>query len=137
MTTVLYLDASIFLYPALQSDAKAARAAEILRDVAAGDEQATTSSLTFDEVVWKIRQRFGRETALQAADNFLAIPNLRIAAVAIEHLRSARDLMARYARLDPRDAIHAAVALSVSAKKIASDDADFEGIAGLPRLSLD
>lgn len=134
---MLYLDATVFLYPILYSGPKSDEAKKILRAVSDGLRPACTASLTYDEVVWKVIKHFGRAKGLEAAEAFLAFPNLRIVSVSAEHLAGAKDLMLRYGALDPRDSIHASVAMAVGAKEIVTDDSDFDGVTELRRLPLE
>lgn len=125
---MLYLDANVFIYPVLYRGVKAARAKHILESVVRGGESAATASLTIDEVVWAFLNRLGRREAIRQGQRILAFPNLRVLDVRAQDVHGALGLMDRYAQLQPRDAVHAAVAINAGIFTIISDDADFEGV---------
>lgn len=66
----------------------------------------------------------------------LAFPNLLTAPVRREEMRLALALLARHTSLEPRDAIHAAVAIRQGVRKIVSDDPDFDLIREQKRIPL-
>src|SRR3989338_2502442 len=124
-----YLDANIFIYPILySSDSKEKKCKQILNDVVSGRLQAITSSLTLDEIIWKIIKKTGRQKTLKLAKDLFELPNLTIVEVGTQDMFNAIELMEKYPHLKPRDAIHAAVAINNNAAKIYSDDPDFDGV---------
>ncbi|HIJ97878.1 TPA: type II toxin-antitoxin system VapC family toxin [archaeon] len=133
-----YLDANIFIYPILySSDSKEKKCKQILNDVVSGRLQAITSSLTLDEIIWKIIKKTGRQKTLKLAKDLFELPNLTIVEVGTQDMFNAIELMEKYPHLKPRDAIHAAVAINNNAAKIYSDDPDFDGVKEIGRVGLD
>ena len=133
-----YLDANIFIYPILySSDSKEKKCKQILNDVVSGRLQAITSSLTLDEIIWKIIKKTGRQKTLKLAKDLFELPNLTIVEVGTQDMFNAIELMEKYPHLKPRDAIHAAVAINNNAAKIYSDDSDFDALKEIGRVGLD
>ena len=133
---MLYLDANVFILPALYKGAKADAAAEVLRRVRDGETEAITASLTIDEVVHIVQKNTTREAGIQVGRAALSMPHLTVANVGADDIRSALTLMEGKGHPKPRDAIHAAVALKHNATTVVSDDDIFEKIQGLKRVAL-
>lgn len=133
---MLYLDANVFIHPALYDDAKAKFAAALLDQVKRGRERAVTSALTIDEVVYIIQKHAGRDSALRAARAILAFPNLSVVPATADEILSALDLIEHPPHPQPRDAIHAATALKHEAAAVVSDEAIFAKIPGLKHRAL-
>lgn len=131
-----YLDANVFIYPALYEGEKARGAKNLLEAVVAGDEQAATASLTLDEVVWILSQNTSRETAIEQGRRILEFPNLRVLGVDAQHALRALQHMEDSEWLKPRDAIHLAAMDEHDLTSIVSDDDDFERIDSVQRLGL-
>ena len=130
-----YLDCNVFLCGVLFDDAKAAYCRETLTRVASGALPALTSVLTWDEFVYVLQRLRGRDIAQAQGAMFLRLPNLRLVSADLAVVVKAQSLV-ETSRLKPRDAIHAATALLQHATEFISDDADFDGIAGIVRVPL-
>jgi predicted nucleic acid-binding protein len=134
---LLYIDSSIFIYPAIYDpDAipEAARAKAKLHEIASGSIEASTSTLTWDEVTWVVRRLFGSEKAAAQGASFLKLHNLKLLKVDLEIISQAQTLLERY-DLKPRDAIHAATAMRNGIDKILSYDEDFDTLPNLVRVA--
>ena len=131
-----YLDSTVFLYAMLTQGPKSARAADVLRSLAEGDFDAVTSSLTLDEVLHKLSRVAGRPQAAQQVENLLSLPSLKVQAVSRKTMSAALGWFEKKKELGARDAVHVAAAFEAGATTILSDDADFDGIEGLPREGL-
>ncbi len=68
---MLYLDANIFVYAALNTEDYGDKAETLLQRTAQGEEQAITSVLTFDETLWAVKKHRGIEKALEAGQALL------------------------------------------------------------------
>lgn len=133
----VYLDANIFIYPAIYGiDSKERACREILDKMVSGKIGAITSSLTIDEIIWKLIRRVGRAETLKLAKSLFELPNLTVVDVTAQDVYNALELMEKYKNLKPRDAIHAAVAINAGVSKIYSDDSDFDEIKELNRVKL-
>lgn len=132
---MLYIDSSVFLYAALSQEEIGNKARALLGEVQQGKKNACSSALTFDEIVWVVKRYRSMEDAIVAGEAFLNFPNLKLTPVNGDLLIEALEMIKKY-RLDPRDAIHAASAISEEAEEIVSTDQHFDGIACLHRKPL-
>jgi len=132
---MLYLDSNVFIYAALNTEEIGKRARVLLRKVQQGEEQASSSTLTFDELVWAVKKHRSIEDAINAGEAFLNFPNMKLTAVDGELLALALKLIKKY-KLDPRDSIHAATAILEKANLIVSTDPHFDKIKEMQRKPL-
>lgn len=132
-----YLDANVFIFAANAKGREGAVAAKVLRDTVSGRYPAVTAVLTLDEVAWAIRRLIDRETALRETTRILSLPHVTVLDVKPRHMVTALDLMERHPRLQPRDALHAAVAMDAGVYSIVSSDPDFDAIPELERVALE
>jgi predicted nucleic acid-binding protein len=94
--------------------------------------RATTSSLSWDEVVQAVAKTKGAREAAAAGEAFLAIPRLSLVPVDRKTLAAAQQVYAKYG-LRPRDSIHAACAILEGEHEIYSVDSDFDRVKELKR----
>jgi predicted nucleic acid-binding protein len=106
-----------------------------LKDVQLGKVDGASSALSFDELVWAVKRHRSIEDSLIAGDAFLNMPKLKLVAVNADLLASALRVMREY-RLDPRDSIHAASALSEGAETIISEDKHFDRVKEVGRKGI-
>jgi predicted nucleic acid-binding protein len=132
-----YIDSNVFIYPVLYQGRKADNAKKILSEMVDGDSSCATSSLTLDEVMWVIMNETNREKAIQIGKDILTLPNLKILDVTTEHIMQSINLMEKYKKLKPRDAIHLAVCTTAGIFRFITDDADFDHISEINRITLD
>lgn len=131
-----YLDANVFVFAVLDEGKRGVRAREIVRATATEDRRAATSSLTIDEVVWILQGQGPRDVAIREGQRLMALPNLEIFDVGAEDVFDALAMMDEHGRLDPRDAIHASVALNHGVHTVISDDPDLDPVPELERRPL-
>jgi len=134
-TNVLYLDANVFIFAALNTGEEGDKAVILLKKIQQGEEKAITSALTFDEVFWEVKRNRGIEKALETADAMLNFPNLEIIPADRGVARSAIQIIKEY-NLAPRDAIHAATAIAEKADFIVTTDIHFDRVKELKREKL-
>jgi predicted nucleic acid-binding protein len=132
---MIYLDANVFALANLNTDLSGDNARILLGNVQNGKLAATTSVLSFDELVWAVKKYRTFEDATSAGEALLHMPRLRILPVETNLLTKALMLMRQY-RLDPRDSIHAASALQENLEVIVSMDGHFDRIKELKRKDL-
>ena len=131
---MLYLDANVFIYAAINTQEIGEKARTLLQKIQQGEEQAATSALTFDEVFWSIKKR-KPELASETSYALLNFPNLKIIPADRKLALSALILINEY-NLAPRDALHAATAMDLRADCVVSTDAHFDKIKHLIRKPL-
>jgi len=133
---LIYIDSNVFVYSALDRKSKGQKARAILSNVQLGKLSGGTSAITFDELVWAVREVKGENESVLAGELFLNTPHLDILEVGQGILKGSLDIM-RTHHLRPRDSIHAASALNFSAEYIVSEDRDYDTIASIiPRKSI-
>lgn len=132
---MIYLDSNVFIYAALGGAKEGNWCRDLVRRVAEGKDEAMTSALTVDEVVYQVRVSRGVDASIQAGEAVLQMAHLTIASADAEILWESLDLGRRF-ELYPRDAIHAATALLRGAPELISEDADFDKVEGLRRRWL-
>jgi hypothetical protein len=128
---MLYLDANIFIYAAINTEEPGKKAEVLLEKIQRGEETAKTSALTFDEVFWAIKKH-DLKLAFEVCEALLNFPNLEIIPADRELALSALKLIME-SNLDPRDALHAATAIAEKVDRIVSTDAHFDKIKELKR----
>ncbi|MGD6851051.1 MAG: type II toxin-antitoxin system VapC family toxin [Candidatus Bathyarchaeia archaeon] len=132
---MLYLDANIFIYAALNTEEIGTKAVALMAKIQSGGEKAVTSALTFDEVFWEVKRNRGLEKALETGEAMLNFPNLEIVdanrELALSALRLIREL-----HLAPRDALHAATALAEKVDCMVTCDAHFGRVKELNVVGL-
>ena len=129
-----YVDANVLVYALHPFDHAKQEGARKLLMRLCSKQEAVTSALAVDELVWAIRREAGVAVALEVGRQAMVMPGLDFAPVRRRDMARALDLMAD-AKLDPRDAIHAGVAIESHCKRIASDDADFDRVPGIQRIA--
>ena len=134
----VYLDSNVFILAALSNERKAEKAKELIKKAILGELITVTSSLTIDEVVWKIwKETRDRNLAIEEGLRILQFDNIRIIKIDGSVMKNSLNFMKRYKALKPRDAIHLAAAISSGSSTIVSDDSDFDNLNEIKRKSLD
>ncbi|MBS3071456.1 type II toxin-antitoxin system VapC family toxin [Candidatus Pacearchaeota archaeon] len=126
-----YLDANVFIQGILREDTKYK---EVILRMARKEFVGVTSILSWDEIVFVVGKFLGREVAKREGKKFFGLPNLELIDVKREVILKAQKLIEKY-NLKPRDAIHSVTAISLGIKEIISEDADFDKINELKRIS--
>ncbi len=129
----VFLDSNVFIYAAGAESPNKAACVDLLRRVAAGDLEATTSVEVIQELHHVFRRRgrlaegvgLGREVA-RLFPGLLSITRADI-------LRSG-DILMTHPQLSPRGALHAATALNNGIVVIVSADVDLDRVDGVTRL---
>lgn len=130
-----YVDSCIFIYAALYSDSNGKSARSFLEKATQKNIEIFTSSLTFDEVMWKVKNHTSLDEAISVGKAMLNMPNLMIIDVSAKIISDSLELMEKY-KLHPRDAIHTACALNSSIFTIISEDKDFDKVKGIKRIGI-
>lgn len=117
---MIYIDANIYINAAVNPEKTGSICRSILDAAEHGKLAAATSTLTFDEVLWKLRAVMDYGEAIQKVRAMTELP-IRLLAVDAKTLFGALDLAAFY-RVKPRDAIHASSMKQQGIVKICSSD---------------
>jgi len=129
---VIYLDSTVLVYAALDTGPTGRWCQSVLDSVQAGRD-AATSVLTLDEVQYKVRKQRGEEDSIAVAELYLTFPHLTLISADVPLVRAAVGMTRRH-HLFPRDALHAASALSRGIREIYSEDRDFDRLKELKRV---
>ena len=132
---LIYLDANTFIYASLNRKDLGEKSRSILSEVQGGKIAASSSALSFDELVWSVKKQRGETEGIVAGQAMLNMSGLTILDVNRIILGSAGSLMKRY-HLNPRDSIHAASAIGSGAEFIVSEDPDFDALLEIRRKSI-
>ncbi|HIH19738.1 TPA: PIN domain-containing protein [Candidatus Micrarchaeota archaeon] len=120
-----YVDANIIIYAFLDEGAKSEACKRLLTDA-----DLVTSSLSLDEVAYKLFKKVSPAFASTALKILLSSPRLAIVPFQHEHFSVFTELVE--SGIYPRDAVHAATALKSNCKFIYSEDGDFDRLS-IPR----
>jgi predicted nucleic acid-binding protein len=127
------IDANIFIYARGQAHPYRDSCRRLLAAVNAGRQVANTDTEVIQEVMYVYWYRRREDVGLRYADTLL---RLFRNAFAVDHgiLLEARSVLGAHRRLDPRDAIHAAVVMKHGLEGIISTDRGFDAIPGITRF---
>ncbi len=132
---MIYIDSNVFIFAALNNEELGNSAKLILEKVENRSIEASTSSLTFDEVVWIVKKNRSFEDAVSIGEAFLGMEGLHLIDVNQDLLALAISIMKKY-KTDPRDSIHAATAITQKADIVISEDSDFDKITEIKRIGI-
>jgi predicted nucleic acid-binding protein len=131
---MIYLDSTFFVIASLDSGEQGNTSRECLELLnRRNDKAGLTSFLTVDETVYVVKKHTNQELGLKAGEGVLAT-NILFGDVTREIIVQALHIM-RHEGLNPRDAIHAATMKTQGAKEIVSEDADFDRVPWIKRIS--
>ncbi|MCL4349414.1 type II toxin-antitoxin system VapC family toxin [Ferroplasma acidiphilum] len=132
---MIYIDSNVFIFAALNNEELGNSAKLILEKVENRSIEASTSSLTFDEVVWIVKKNRSFEDAVSIGDAFLGMEGLHLIDVNQDLLALAISIMKKY-KTDPRDSIHAATAITQKAAVVISEESDFDKITEIKKIGI-
>jgi len=131
-----FLDTNVFLYAAGGEHPYRAPCQDLLRRVAEGKLDATTSSEVVQEILYVLTRRGLRAEAVALARNILAVfPALL--EIGAGEMTEACDLLESMPELPARDAVHAATMLTHEIFTIITADTHFGQLAQVQRLAPD
>ncbi len=132
---MIYIDANVFIFAALNTERMGDAARALLRKVQEGKLEAASSALSFDELVWAVKRSRTADDAITSGHAFLDMPGLKLVNVDSDLLAKSLAVMRGY-RLDPRDSIHAASAMKEDAEAIVSTDRHFDRVKEIKRRDI-
>ncbi|MBI2144382.1 type II toxin-antitoxin system VapC family toxin [Candidatus Woesearchaeota archaeon] len=131
-----YIDSNVLIFAGTADNRLGDDSRRLIKSIIQGNVRGITASLTFDEVFYQISKSKKRATAITYCENFLALPNLEFLSVNMATIEEALELLKKH-NLEPRDAIHAAIAFSRNADWFVTEDAAFSKVAGLKAVSIE
>jgi predicted nucleic acid-binding protein len=114
----------LFIFAGQDSEENGQLAREIIKAVQDGKLSAVTACLTVDEVVWNMSEFVSYDDAIKHGKTLFVIKNLKVLAVTPADILKSFEFMSN--GLNPRDAIHAAVAVDNNVTTMITSDPDFE-----------
>ena len=130
-----YLDSNLFIYSAIDRGFIGGQCKKILKLISEGKFKAYTSTLTIDEILWRVQKETDRNLAGETAKKLLAMQNLEFINIDMGIIFQAIDYYTND-KLDPRDSIHLAAMRSRKINTILSSDPDFDKIKGIKRIDF-
>ncbi len=128
-----FLDANVFLYAAGRAHPLKGACAGVLRRVAAGELEATTSTEVVQELLYVLARRGQREAALKLVQLvLLLVPDLLPVSRGV--MEETCELLPDYPDLPIRDVVHAATMRQHGLDEIVTADHDFDSVEGVIRL---
>ncbi len=129
-----FLDTNVFLYAAGGDHPNRSPCQQILRRVARGELEATTSSEVVQEILYVLARRGLRNEAVLLARNVLTMfPEML--EVGAREMEGACDLLEATPDLSPRDAVHAATMTTHGVTAIITADEHFAQLPQLRRIA--
>ena len=132
---MIYLDANFFLFAILDVTQKGENARKIQGSIVAGKQDAMTSALTLDEIMWVLIRNKKKHAIRTVVEGIYSMPNLEVAEVSSSVPLIALELMEKY-ELSPRDAFHVAIMKEFKIRSIVSDDNDFDKVEWVKRIKI-
>ena len=130
--STVYLDSNIFISAGSVEEEIGRNSRSLIKSIIQGKAKGITAALTFDESFYQLNRNKGRAQALIYCENFLSLPNLEFKSVDMAIISEALELLKAH-NFQPRDAIHAAVALAGKADVFVTEDQSFPKI---PELAM-
>ena len=124
---MIYIDSNIFIYSVTDSEELGKECIKLLELIENNRTKYITSTLTFDEVFYKIKKLVSLEDAITFTERLLTTNNLSFVSVDTNIILKSLSLIKKL-KLMPRDAVHLACALSNKADLIITQDKDFTKI---------
>ena len=128
----MFIDANIFIDAKLSSSREGQSCVALLRKINSGEQNAVTSPLVLNEVLYTINGLRGLDAAERAWNNIQHINNLSI--LPIDQKVMAHVIGYMKSGLEPQDAFHAATMKANGIHTICTYDKGFDKILGIKRI---
>ena len=129
----MYIDSNIFIFAAIDKGKLGQNCREIIRLINEQRIACASSFLVIDEVIWILKKKVGKDSAIKIIKAMLSMP-IKWIDVDKSVIIKMIDVYEKTA-LDPRDAIHISSMKRVGLSIIASQDEDFDKVDGIERVS--
>jgi hypothetical protein len=132
-----FIDTNIFIYAAGAESPHKAPSLKLLKRIAGGELEACSDTEVLQEILYRHWHLKDYEKGIRICEEAsIIIP--QILSITREDLNSAMDLLRQTSfKIQPRDAIHAAVMLNHGVKLILSYDHHFDLVMGIKRIEPD
>lgn len=129
----MYIDSNIFVFAAIDKGKLGQNCREIVRLINEQRITCASSFLAIDEVIWILKKKVGKDSAIKIIKAMLSMP-IKWIDVDKSVIIKMIDVYEK-TTLDPRDAIHISSMKKVGLSIIASQDEDFDKVDGIERMS--
>ena len=129
----MYIDSNIFIFAATDKDELGQNCRELMELINEQKITCAASYLVVDEVIWILKKMVGKEDAVKIVKTMLSMP-IKWIVVDRPVIMKMVDIYGR-TTLDPRDAIHVSSMKDIGLSVILSEDADFDKVEGIERIS--
>lgn len=129
----MYIDSNIFIFAATDKDELGQNCRELMELINEQKITCAASYLVVDEVIWILKKMVGKENAVKIVKTMLSMP-MKWIVVDRPVIMKMVDIYGR-TTLDPRDAIHVSSMKDIGLSVILSEDADFDKVEGIERIS--
>lgn len=130
---MLFIDSNVPMYVVGQDQEKKLTAYRLLERAIASGERLVTDAEVFQEILHRYTA-IDRREAIEPAFSALLTWADDVAAIELEDVRLAKEILASTSRLSARDAVHLAVMRRYGVDRILSFDRGFDGLAGITRV---
>ncbi len=127
----MFLDANIFIHLYEADGKESAECSRLFGRIAAGEQNATTSPLVFDEVIYYFLNVQGLSFVEKIWKHMTTMPHLKI--LPVDENVTAHVMTFVKAGLQPRDAFHAATMYANGVSTICSYDKGFDRVPSIKR----
>ncbi len=128
----MYVDSNIFIFAAIDKGDLGQHCRTIISMIADRKITCASSYLVIDEVIWVLKKRIGKESAIRITKAMLSLP-IKWVDVDGSVILMMMDAYEN-TKLDPRDAIHLSSMKKNGLSVIISEDNDFDGVETIERI---
>ena len=129
----MYFDSNIFIFAAIDRGKLGKSCRDIMKLIDNQGISAAASYTVVDEVLWVLKKNIGKADAIKITKAMLSMP-IRWIEVNEPVILGTLEIFER-SKLDPRDSIHISSMKNMGLTTIVSEDKDFDGVAGIERIS--
>ena len=129
----VFLDVNIIMYAAGGPHAHREPSARLMERIVRGDVEAVSDAEILQEILYRFWRLHQIETAVKMIEQAVQLIPVLLPVEASDGVLAA-SLLSQHPRIEPRDAVHAAVMLRHRITHLYSYDRHFDAVPGLTRL---
>ncbi len=129
---MIFIDTNVIMYAAGREHPYKSPCLNVIKNILMGEITAVTDVEALQEILYRYWHIGELSKGIQLFNDFMeTVPT--VLDVRKQDILRARDLLKKYPRITPRDAVHGAVMLNHKIRSIISADTDFDRIEGIIR----
>ena len=129
----VFVDANIIMYTVGAEHPLKKPCRDIVRRITEGEIDAVADTEVFQEILYRYWAQKKLSAGISTYNDFRGLVSL-VYAITADDMDKARDLLAEFPRLTPRDAVHAAVMHNNDIREIYTADRHFDELPKIRRL---